>query len=68
MLKIPFYTRCIFDLGRGATARKILAVTFMTFDPLIIGRATMGTRTKVTFTAWREVKNIMGHGDVFKFS
>ena len=40
---------------RDATARKILAVTFMTFDPLIIGRATMGMRTKITFTAWREV-------------
>ena len=34
---------------------KILAVTFMTFDLLIIGRATMGMRTKITFTAWREV-------------
>ena len=34
---------------------KILAVTFTTFDPLIIGCATMGMRTKITFTAWREV-------------
>ena len=50
-----FSTRCIFNIGRDATARKILAVTFMTFDPLIIGRATMGMRTKITFTAWREV-------------
>ena len=40
---------------RDATARKILAVTFVTFDPLIIGRATMRMRTKITFTAWREV-------------
>ena len=45
----------IFNIGHDATARKILAVTFMTFDPLIIGRATMGMRTKITFTARREV-------------
>ena len=45
----------IFNIGRDATARKILAVTFMTFDPLIIGHVTMGMRTKITFTAWREV-------------
>ena len=44
-----------FNIARDATARKILAVTFMAFDPLIIGRETMGMRTKITFTAWREV-------------
>ena len=59
-------------IGRDAMARKILAVAFMTFDPLIIGRATMEMRTKITFTAWREVwnrlkKTIIGHGDVLSF-
>ena len=32
IFKISFKTRCIFNIGRDATARKILAVTFMTFD------------------------------------
>ena len=40
---------------RTCDGEKILAVTFMTFDPVIISCATMGMRTKITFTAWREV-------------
>ena len=44
-----------FQFRTQRDGEKILAVTFMTFDPLIIGRATMGMRTKITFTAWREV-------------
>ena len=69
LIKLFSNTHCVRDYQKHCQTRSRLKnfqyrtrrdgekslVTFMTFDPLIIGRATMGMRTKITFTAWREV-------------